>query len=421
MGRRGIFARAGYDCVVVGSGVIGAAIAQHLSRLGHSVAVIEQAPGIGGGCSYANAALVAPDHVTPLATPALLREAPRQMLSHPAAVRIRPRRRLTPWLGSLAMSAWGRGARASGQRLRQLAVRSAELHVALAAAGHNPGLRKTGALDVDLRRPRRIPADYLSPEQVRAMEPSIGQVAGGTHRGEEWVVDSRSFVASMLEDASEQGAVLSFATPVMRLLVDGRRVTGVRTPGGTVRAGHVVIAAGLGAAPLAARAGVVLPLRGGRGYVTDLACTGDGPGMPVRIKANRVVVTPLPDRVRVAGALEFGTGTGHGRLRRRPEAFRAVAARAIPSLRDAEVVDRWSGLRPCSSDGLPVIGRTARVDGLSVATGHGMWGLTLAPITARLIAQELHGSTSADDATGTGWLSPDRFQRELARGERRAA
>ncbi len=410
MARRGISTTTRYDCVVVGAGVVGAAIAQHVARLGLSVAVLERAPGIGGGCSYANAALVAPHHVTPLATPALLREAPRQMLSRPAAVRIRPRRRLAPWLGGLAASALGRAARFSGERLRELATRSAALHEDLAAVGHNPGLRRSGALDVYLDRPRRMPPDFLPPADIRALEPAVGDVAGGTHRSEEWVVDSRCFVTSMLEDAVSQGADVSFSTPVMRLLLEGRRACGVMTPGGEVRAGHVVIAAGLGSAALAAPAGLRIPLRGGRGYVTDLACRSGAPSLPVRVKEHRVVVTPLADRVRVAGALEFGTGAP--RSHRRSEALRAVAARAVPALRDAEVVDRWTGLRPCTSDGLPVIGGTRRVDGLSVATGHGMWGLTLAPITAHVIAQGLLGAGPDGGPGDSAWLGPDRFSRQ---------
>src|SRR5699024_7611669 len=208
----------------------------------------------------------------------------------------------------LAASAMGGNARVSGERLRELATRSAALHVDLAAAGHNPGLRRSGALDVHLDRPRRTPSGFLPPARVRALEPAVGDVAGGIHRSDEWVLDSRCFVTSMLEDAVSQGADLSFSTPLMRLLLEDRRVAGVRIPVGDVRAGHVVIAAGTGSSALAGPAGLRIPLRGGRGYVTDLGFSRGAPTLPVRVKENRVVVTPLADRVRIAGALEFGTG-----------------------------------------------------------------------------------------------------------------
>lgn len=394
-----------YDCVIIGAGVVGAAVAQRLARSDAKVAVVEKASGIGGGCSYANAALMAPHHVTPLVTPALLRETPRQMLSRPPAVRIRPRRHLIRWLAKLAASAYSNEARTVGSELRQLALDSAELHIELAKAGKNPSLAKTGALDIYLHDPRRTPANFLSPDEVYAIEPTLAPVAGATHESEEWTVESRSFISAMLQDATEHGAEVLFETPVERVLVEDGRAVGVKTPRGNLWANHVVLAAGLGSTGLAAKAGLTLPLRGGRGHVIDLALTADAPSLPVRIKEHRVVVTPLADRTRVSGAIEFGTEPRPGDYRR-AEALRHVAARALPALRDAEVIDRWSGERPCAPDGVPVIGTSTQVGNLSVAGGHGMWGLVLAPVTARLITE---GITDSPSASVPVWLSPDRF------------
>src|SRR5690554_1292696 len=153
------------DAVVIGAGVVGAAIAQLLARRGVTVTVVELAPGVGGGCSYANAAILAPHHVVPLATPALLREAPAQMLRRPPAVRVRPDPKLVPWLGALALSAVTPGGRGAGERLRELALESTELHLRLADEGANPSLRKTGALDVYLRGAGRDAPGVLSPEE----------------------------------------------------------------------------------------------------------------------------------------------------------------------------------------------------------------------------------------------------------------
>lgn len=384
--------------------MVGAAIAQHLARCRLSVAVVDSAPGIGGGCSYANAALLAPHHVTPLGTPALLREAPAQMVRRPPAVRVAPSPRLAPWLGALAMSAVAPGSGVVGSQLRELAIESTRLHRRLAAEGLNPSLRKTGALDVYLRA-RRGRHQLLSAEELRAREPALGPaVVGGSHDGEEWTVESRSFVAAMLADARAHGAQIHFGTAVEELIVAGDRVCGVRLAGGAIDAEHVVLAAGMGSVPLAARAGVSVPLRGGRGYVIDLATPANGPSMPVRVKENRVVITPLADRTRVSGAIEFGS-EGRSLDRRRPDALREVAAHALPVLREAEVIDRWAGERPCTPDGVPVIGPARAVANLLVATGHGMWGLILAPVTARLIGQAITEPAGSVPA----WVSPDRF------------
>lgn len=410
------------DCLVIGAGVVGAAVAQRLARAGLRVAVLDTAPGIGGGCSYANAALLAPHHVTPLATPALLREAPIQMLRRPAAVRVRPDRPLLPWLARLAASATGATART--RRLRELAVDSTQLHLALAEAGLSPTLRQTGAVDVYLRRPRRPPAQALTPQQLRQFEPSLTAVVTGSHDEREWTLESRSFVTSMLQDAREHGAEVRFASSVHQLAMEQGRVVGAQTTGGRLRAGSVVLAAGLGTVQLAAQAGLRVPLRGGRGHVVDVAVPqSEAPRIPVRIKEHRVVVTPLADRVRVCGSIEFGPEDRPVDPRRGQQLL-DVAATVLPGLRDRPVLDRWSGERPCTPDGMPVIGASRRVPNLVVAAGHGMWGMILAPVTARMVQDAVTGSaeghtTEGPNTDGTtahdDGLGPDRFTPSTAR------
>ncbi|MFC7490789.1 MULTISPECIES: NAD(P)/FAD-dependent oxidoreductase [unclassified Knoellia] len=399
-----------FDFAVIGAGVIGASTARELARRGASVVVLDRASGVGGGCSYANAGILAPDHVSPLATPALLREAPLQMVRRPPAVRVRPASGLAPWLGELAASATPTRARVAQARLRQLANESTHLHRELGAHSLNPTLRKTGAIDVYLRRPRGRVAGLLSPTEVRDLEPGLAPVAGGLHHTEEWVVESRSYVRAMLDDAMAHGAEVLFGAQVQHQLLSGGRVAALDTTLGRIRVGHVVLASGVDSGVLADQVGVRLPLRGGRGYVVDVAAPDGALAQPVRLKEHRVVITPLPDRVRVAGSIEFGDEARFADLRRADALFE-VATRAVPGLRGAPVLDRWAGERPCTPDGVPVIGPTHAVPNLSVATGHGMWGLILAPVTARLIAGQ---AIDHRDDPGLAWLSPDRFARRGA-------
>lgn len=394
-----------FDFAVIGAGVVGASIARELARRGASVVVLDRAPGVGGGCSYANAGILAPDHVSPLATPSLLREAPVQMIRRPPAVRVGPARGLTPWLGRLAASGTPARARLAQDRLRQLAHESTRLHCELAAAGLNPTLRKTGAIDVHLRRLRGPVAGMLSAAEVGALEPGLATVAGGLHHAEEWVVESRSYVRAMLDDAVAHRAHVLFDTTVQRLMLRGGLVTSLDTTAGTIQVGNTVLASGLDSGALATQVGLHLPLRGGRGYVVDVAAPAGTLRQPVRLKEHRVVITPLEDRVRVAGSIEFGDEARSADLRR-ADALLEVAARAVPALRERPVLDRWAGERPCTPDGVPVIGGTNTVPNLSVATGHGMWGLILAPVTARLIADQAMDHRADRDLA---WLSPDRF------------
>lgn len=394
-----------FDVIVIGAGVVGAAIGRELAVGGSKVLIVDEGARIGAGCSYANAALLAPGHVGPLATPTMMREVPIQLVRRPPAVRFSPDPRMVPWLLQLAGSGTATKAKDSGAALQALAAESMTLYQELARTGVVSGLRKTGAIDVWLKSPKNV-GSALSLERLREHVPTLGDnVAVGTHEAEEWVLESRGFVAAMLDDAVRAGADLRWGSRVQGLLRSGDAVRGARIDGEDLTARDVVLAAGLGTKALAATAGLRVPLRGGRGYVVDVERSETPPPMPVRVKENRVVITPLEDRTRIAGFMEFGSETRKAG-EERAKSLVTVAARALPELADARVIEWWAGERPCTPDGLPIIGGSAEVPHLSVAAGHGMWGMILAPVTAKLIADGLESG-----APNTGAMSPDRFTR----------
>ena len=118
------------------------------------------------------------------------------------------------------------------------------------------------------------------------------------------------------------------------------------------------------------------------------------------------MITPLGERVRFAGTLEL-SGLDHDVSRRRVDAIGAAVARVFPELAARPVIDIWRGLRPCTPAGLPVIGRAPSIENATLAAGHGMWGLQLAPVTAQLVADVIGGRSSGHDLTP---LRPDRFE-----------
>lgn len=394
------------DVVVVGGGAVGGSIAYETARRGASVLVLDAGRAPASGCSYANAGLLSPSHVEPLATPANVASGLRFMFSPRSPFHVRPDPRLVPWLARFVRSATPARVRRLTERMRQLATRSAVLHGEYAATGLDTGYQQLGSLDV-YQSPRHASprSRSLDASAARRLEPSLGPVTAAVHHPGDAQVASHSFVAATLEAARVHGAQIRWNTPVTRLRCDGSRVSAVETAAGTFHAGQVVLAAGLGSVPVARSIGVRLPLRGAKGYVVDLDVEAGAPQIPVTFKDHRVVATPYPDRLRLCGTLELGSDDSPinpGRVQTIHDAGRL----GLPGLRVRRTLQTWAGLRPSTPDGVPVLGRSNRCDNVVVATGHGMWGLVLAPVTGELVAREVvdgHPALREPD------FSPDRF------------
>jgi D-amino-acid dehydrogenase len=176
----------------------------------------------------------------------------------------------------------------------------------------------------------------------------------------------------------------------------------VRTRDGDLRAGHVVVAAGAWSGRIAAQLGVRVPLVAGKGYAVDWDATASPLCTPLYLHDERCVANPMGDRLRVTGGLVLGGLEQRGDPRR-VAAIRAVAAAVLGVTRNGR---SWSGLRPCTPDGLPVVGAHPRAERVLFATGHGMLGVTLGPLTGRLVAELAAG---AADHPALAALSPARF------------
>jgi D-amino-acid dehydrogenase len=152
---------------------------------------------------------------------------------------------------------------------------------------------------------------------------------------------------------------------------------------------------------------VTLPLHGAKGYHVEFDGLEGTVRQPVYLYETRVVATPLAGRLRLAGTLELGSDP-EAVGRRRIAAVVAAGVRHIEGVAGARPSHVWRGLRPMSSDGMPIIGCTPADDRVIVATGHGVLGITLAPSTAELVA------TLAGGKELEPWLDaldPGRFRR----------
>lgn len=401
------------DVIVIGGGAVGVSVAYQLALAGAQVELLEQGWQLGSGCSWGSAGLIAPSHATPLATPRALVEGLWQSLGKGDSFTIAPRRDLVPWLGRFAR-ACAPGAVARGTRVMQeLCERGYSLHRQWREAGLDTGFAKTGVLYVQTTRSRaRVRAASAPAHGARALdrsgatelEPALaGAFAGATYFPGDARCDPPAFVAAVGAAAVAAGARVRTGARVLGLSA-GRDGASVELDDGRLSGGTIVVAAGIAARPLVAPLGVDLPLRAGRGYAIELASAPDDPAIPVFVEESRTLATPLGDRLRLSGVLELDEPV----LRfspRRISTIRTSLTAVLPRLDARRERLAWSGLRPLSPDGLPLIGALPGRDRIVLAAGHGMMGMTLAPITGVLVRDLLAG------ATPDAGLSPARFMR----------
>lgn len=400
------------DVAVVGGGAIGAAAAHALAARGARVLVIERSLN-GDGCSYGNAGLVCPSHSVSLASPTSLRSGLRWMTRRSSPFYVRPTASILPWLAHFALASRpGRSVKAT-QILQRLAAESFGLYGELGAAGVETGLTRGGILSVfESRRlfeAARLTSagQVLEPAEARALEPALtGDIAGAILSPDDAWCDPATLTDGLLAAARRHGADVRRGVEVHRLCRAQGRIERIETSNGDVTAGAVVLAAGAWTTRLARQVGVRIPLQPATGYHVEVAAAGRQPRLPIYMEDAYVIGTPFDGRLRLAGTLEL---TG-GRSRLDPvriDALHRAGTRVLGLPAGASRLHVWQGFRPCTADGLPVLGWSDSVGNMLIATGHAMLGITLAPVTGKLVADLVAGHAPTNDIEP---LSPTRFQ-----------
>lgn len=409
----------GGPVVVIGGGVVGLAVAYRLRREGFPVTVIDRMC-VGSGAARTNAGWLTPSLSEPVPSPASLGVGLRSLLRRDAPLAVHASLRpeylafLLQLLHNCRPTAYHRGLEASAT----LATQSLRAFDNLISDGVSFEHHERGVLLAFLEERTRdhYAADLaslttfgveaavaLSPAELAAQAPALSDaVTGGLLCPADRHVDPVSLVEA-LEIACRAADVEIAEHQTVTAI--SRTTTGVTvtTRENTFDARSVVITAGADSGTMAKLVGARLPVQGGKGYVLDLP-TSVPRAQPVYLSEAKIAVSPLDDRLRLAGVMEFGARDTRVR-RRRVESIMAGAQRyfAEPLNAPREVS---AGMRPMTPDGLPIIGPLSDDGRVLVATGHGMLGVTLAPLTAELILSAITGSVPPADPTA---FSPRRF------------
>jgi D-amino-acid dehydrogenase len=410
-----------YDVVIVGGGVIGVCSAYSLSQSGLNVLLVEKGE-IASGCSYGNGGLIVPSHAVPLASPGALGEGLRWMLDPQSPFYIQPRldTRLFRWLVRFALASRESVMLRSLPVLRDLLAASAALYKELAdRAGLEFGYKGNGSLWVCLSEERleqekeelhllerfNIPVQLLDREEVHDREPALlPQVAGGVFYPNDGHIDPLRFVRGLAEKAQEQGVDICTNTDVMGFETANGRIACIRTTRGDIAAEQVVLAAGSWSPQVAKELHLRIPIEAAKGYSINLENPGPSPKLPLLLGEARVVVNPLEQGLRLAGTLEMA-GLDLSISTRRVGAICRSCEAYLPGIAQAKAIEIWRGLRPCTPDGLPILGRSKEFNNLIIAAGHAMLGMSLGPISGKLVSQIV-----CNEKTGVD-LSPLRLER----------
>jgi D-amino-acid dehydrogenase len=387
--------------VVIGAGIVGISAALYLQRDGHRVTVIDER-GPGEGTSKGNASVLAIDSCIPVATPGVVWDVPGYLRDPlgPLAIRWSYLPKIAPWLMRFIAASKPERVEAISMALRSILVQALDAHKSLArSAGEPEILRETGWLaifetdkkfqayqwDLDLQRRRGVPFEIIPAAEIRQFEPSLQPIIKHAvyYPENAYATNNYRLVTLLAADFVRHGGAI-VKDKVTGFDFGPQGPVAVRTPTARHAADAVVVAAGAWSKNLASMLGHDVPLDTERGYHVTLPQPGKMPRMPLYAGDSSFAITPLEIGLRFAGTVELG-GLNAAPDYRRAEILMKHGRRLFGELDETGRSD-WMGFRPSMPDSLPVISRGRRWANTYFGFGHGHLGLTLGPITGRLIA-----------------------------------
>ncbi len=398
------------DVVVIGGGVVGVSCALQLAKRGVSVTVLER-DRVGHGCSFGNAGWLTPSQAVPLANPNLLFKSFKWMLDPESPLYIQPR--LEPeylrWLIGFLLSSKKSKFEPGAMALVELCRVSVDMWEELAKRSPTDfGFERHGLLAVyekldsfeaakksnELIARAGVTLERWSSDEVREREPAIiGKQVGGYYFPEDAHCKPYLAVRAMADEAVAAGVKFIEDCEVFKISQpSGTGPRTLTTTKGEIKAEKILLAAGSWSEELGDMLDLRVPILGAKGYSLLLPKANPHPKSSIYLIERKVAVNPHKDALRISGTLEIVKNDFSINQRRVNVILRG--AKGMLNIGDEPVVhDLWRGLRPCTPDGMPLIGKAKGRGDVWLATGHQMAGLKTAPATGVLLAQLMTGET----------------------------
>lgn len=413
--------------VILGSGVVGVASAWYLAQAGHEVTVIDRQPAAAMETSAANAGQISPGYAAPWAAPGVPFKAVKWMFQRhaPLAIRLDGSRFQLQWMWQMLRQCDMRHYQQNKSRMVRIAEYSRDCLKALrqetgiAYEGRQGGTLQlfrtaqqfdSAAKDIAVLKEAGVPYELLEAAQLLQAEPALAatqhKLTGGLLLPNDETGDCQLFTQRLAAMAAAAGVTFRFNTQVDALVQEGNRISGVKCGDEMVTADAYVVAFGSFSTALLDDI-VKVPVYPLKGYSLTIPIkdTAAAPVSTVLDETYKVAITRFDDRIRVGGMAEI-VGFNTKLLPARRRTLEMVVGDLFPQGGHIEEAVFWSGLRPMTPDGTPIVGRTP-LKNLFLNTGHGTLGWTMACGSGQLLADIISGITpaiSADDLSVMRYL-----------------
>jgi D-amino-acid dehydrogenase len=406
--------------LVLGGGVIGVTNAYYLAGSGHEVTVVDRQAEPALETSFANAGEVSPGYASPWAGPGVPIKAIKWLLMKHGPLVIRPKLDPAMWAWLIKMLRNCTSARYAINKSRMIplaeysrdCLRALRAETAIHYDERSQGtlqLFRTQAQvdgtagDIAVLKQYGVPYEVLDRDGCVGAEPALSavkhKIAGGLRLPQDETGDCHMFTQALAARAAKLGVQFRFNTTIERLIVDASGISGVATSAGLLQADAYVVALGSWSPRLLRPLGIAIPVYPVKGYSITLPVTDSdaAPVSTVMDESYKVAITRLGDRIRVGGTAEVSGYSSELYPARRATLDHSLTD-LFPRGGNPAEAKFWSGLRPMTPDGPPVIGAT-RYANLHLNTGHGTLGWTMACGSARVLADLLSGRKPEIDTT----------------------
>jgi D-amino-acid dehydrogenase len=413
--------------IVLGSGVIGTATAYYLAQQGHEVTVVDRQPAAALETSYANAGEVSPGYSAPWAGPGVPLKAIKWLMMRHSPLAITPSAdpHMWRWVFQMLMNCTTARYEINKSRMLRLAQYSRECMIDLrAATGISYDERTQGTMqlfrnqkqldasagDTAILDRYNVPYEVLDPAGCIKIEPALARVrekfVGALRLPGDETGDCFKFTQRLAEMAEALGVTFKYGVSINKLQADGNKLTGVLTSEGEMKADSYVLALGSYSPILLRDLAVRIPVYPIKGYsiTVPIVDPAGAPESTIMDETFKVAITRLGDRIRVGGTAEI-TGYDLSLKQRRRETLEHSVCDLFPAGGDVAKAEFWTGLRPMTPDGTPVVGPTP-YQNLFLNTGHGTLGWTMACGSGRVLADLVSGKRPEIDMKG---LFMDRY------------